>query len=475
MTTVEQTIIEAASFLSRNQNGGNGGNGPATGGAGIVDAAIESVLGAKPENGKDFEALLVRAFETKEYNGRTELYYRRPSTGGLITANGGGALTGAQATIVARATASRDAIYRNLDPLQPLELVPDEDQIRDVRALVHTTLDQVVVELSYPGGPNIDRVDQLLSEFAGEAAVLGNPPVAVTADTAEGLLGRLRDVFGMIRENISSVRDEQIFTTFGTIVSDGAALVSAWIADRVFLDPLAGGRPFLGTQIVQIERGLSVVVRAVEETRDTLVRAEVERAETELPVLSNGRSVSLGSVLDWVEAFGRTGADRLRLGGQDGIASFAEEADTLDDALGDVIASLPVPPAGTFTLSGVGSTPVRSSLTTLQDRVREVRTLALRLLPDVEVLDVQVALRRSPLQADGTRLWPGLQDALVITGSGFSPAADVVLTGKSSQTFPSVVPASDEELLVPITAAAAKDLKELTVSRPGGTPVKFVL
>jgi len=480
---IDRTIIEAVSFLSRNQGGG-----PATGttsGGGVasapdtVDTAIESLLGARPENGRDFRTLLSRAFTRHETGGRTEIRYQRPSTAGVMMLQNGGSLTGAQATIVNRATSTREEIFRHLDALQPLELVPDPDLVRDVRALIHDVVDQVVAELSLPGGPNIDRVDQLLGELAGADSVAEPPatPAAVTlADTA-GLLRRLQDVFGLARANISSLDDERTFTSFGAIVSEVAALVASWISDRDFLDPFLG-QPFLGTQIVQIERSLTVVAQAVTETRRSLERAEVELAEQSLPIPIPGkRSISLGSILDWVDAFARTGGNRLRHGGQDGIESFAAEADRLTTELQDLITQLSAG-APALSLTGRNSLPVLDSLRSLRTRVSETRDLARRLIDDLTLDDVFVSIRRSPAQSPaGAVLWPGFRECLVVTGEGFQPQVSVRVDFTASAPFehPRIVPAGDDELLLPIEGEAAATVTSITVTSVAGTTKTLVL
>lgn len=474
---IDRTIIEAVSFLSRNQGGGTvtgAGAGGTTSPPDTVDTAIESLLGARPENGRDFRTLLSRAFTRHETNGHVEMRYQRPSTAGVMMLQNGGSLTGAQATIVNRATSAREEIFRHLDALQPLELVPDPDLVRDVRALIHDVVDQVVAELSLPGGPNIDRVDQLLAELAGADSVAEPPatPAAVTlADTA-GLLRRLQDVFGLVRANISSLDDERTFTSFGAIVSEVAALVASWISDRDFLDPFQGRQPFLGTQIVQIERSLTVVGQAVTETRRALERAEVEFAEQSLPIPIPGkRSISLGSILDWVDAFARSGGNRLRHGGQDGIESFAAEADRLTVELQDVLTQLSAN-APVLSLTGRDSLPVLDSLRSLRTRVSETRDLARRLIDDLSLDEVFLAVRRSPVQSPaGAVLWPGFDDCLVVTGKGFLPQVAVLVCAGTTEVFehPRVVPAGDGELLLPIDGTQAATVTSISVTSVAGT------
>jgi hypothetical protein len=436
---VQQAILDAASYLARNQGGGGsavGGSGGRTGSTDLVDTALESLLGAVPESPRDFRTLLGRAFTTVEVDGHTETRYRRPSTGGRMMLDGGGVLTGAQASMVSRADRVRDEIFDNLDPLQPLALTPDPDAVRDVRSLIHTVVDSIVEELSRPGGPTVIRVDRLLAELAGEGAV-AVPPV-VSADKFGGLLARLAEVFGMDREEISSLADERTFTSFVCILGAVASLCASWATDRAFLDPLSG-EPYLGTQLVQIERALAVVGQAVEEARRTFDRAEVEPAERELPrsVIVGGQTVttSIGAVLAWAEEYARRGQDRLRYGGQDGIDSFVTEATQLArllKALGTGIA----PQDG---LSGVGSQPVLDSLQALHDCIRQSQQLAV-LLQRVELTLTEAAIypvaRTDSTRASGGGVGPGL--VLSLYGTGFRESTSVRLFSATDADIPVV-------------------------------------
>jgi hypothetical protein len=476
---IQRTIVEAASYLSRNQSNGDGGTPNGKGGsADTVDTAIESLLGARPQTGADFRTLLSRAFTTSQVDGRTEVTYRRPTTAGAMMLSGGGVLTGAQATIVNRARQARDEIFHDLDALVPLTLTPDPDLVRDVRALIHDTVDQVVAELATPGGPNILRIDQLLRELAGAGAV-AEPPAPVTAADPQGLLGRLSDVFGMDRTNISSLDDERTFTSFVSIVSTTAGLCAEWVSDRAFLNPLTGTQqPFLGTQIVQIERGLAVVGQAVAETRRALGRAEVEPTEQDLPIGSGGTTTSIGSVLDWVDAFARTGGNRIRYGGQDGIRSFAELAEQLVAALDDLLVALPSP--RTLQLTGRDSVPVIEALGVLRDRVDTVRELADRLLPIAPV--TPLAVTGIAIERRAARSVPGagpddhgFRLCLVLTGAGFEPHLSIEIRSAEGvlEMYKDVTPMSDEEAVVLIGPETVADGQTITVTSAQGITQDF--
>ncbi|WP_233412981.1 hypothetical protein [Nucisporomicrobium flavum] len=387
MTNVKQTIVDAASFLARNQDGSGKVSAASRSGADVVDTAIESLLGARPENPEEFRTLLDRAFVVEEDGGRKVVRYRRPTTAGALMLKQGAVLTGAQASIVKRAQLARTEIFENLDALVPLALTPDPDAVRDVRSLVHTVVDAAVEEMSRPGGPTVVRVDRLLAELAGEDAVR-DQAVPVALDSLDGLLKRLADVFGMHRTEVSSLDDERTYTSFVAIVGTVSSLCLGWVADRRYLDPLTG-QPFLGTQLVQIERALAVVGQSVEEVRQALDRAEVEENERFLPppiptsgiyaTTGNRRSVpSLGAVLAWTEDVAQRGFDRLRHGGRDGIDSFVSETGELTGTIRTVMQAV-APGPGAPRLTGLDSQPVRDALQSLLRRIDTVTMLARRL------------------------------------------------------------------------------------------------
>lgn len=467
---VQQAILDAASYLARNQVG----SGPTAGGAhasstDAVDSALESLLGAVPDDPRDFRTLLGRAFTTVQVNGHTGTRYRRPGTGGRMMLNGGGVLTGAQASMVSRANRVRDEIFDNLDPLQPLALTPDPDAVRDVRSLIHAVVDSIVEELSRPGGPTIIRVDRLLAELAGEGAIAKSP--VINADKFGGLLARLAAIFGMDRAEISSLADERAFTSFVCIVGAVASLCSSWATDRAFLDPLTG-EPYLGTQLVQIEQALAVVGRAVEEARQALDRAEVEPTERELPrrvVLDGDQTIttSIGAVLAWAEEFARRGHDRLRHGGQDGIDSFVTEASDL----ARVLKALGVGIERQDGLSGVGTQPVLDSLEALHDCITQSRRLAV-LLQRVDLSLDEAAAYPVARTDPGGGVRPGLIFSLY--GAGFRESTSVRLFSAADKEVPVVWHHVVSESRIDVALAVDSDatVVRVQVRNDSGDPVE---
>lgn len=461
---VQRTIVDAASFLARNQVGADkdGGGSSTTSSADVVAAALESVLGAPPDASVDFPTLLGRAFTTEEVDGHTETTYRRPTTAGpLMLSEGGGTFTGAQASIVTRAQQARTEILTNLDPLVPLALTPDPDAVRDVRSLIRGAVDSVVDELSRPGGPTLVRVDRLLVDLAGQNAL--SSPSKIDADNPAGLLLRLRDVFGLRRSEISSLDDERTYTSFVTIVGTVASLCFAWKSDRKDLDPLAGA-PFLGTQLVQIERALAVVGQGVEEARRALDRAEVEPKEREAPIA--GGQPSLGAVLSWVAEFAKQGHERLRSGGQDGIASFVAEVDELTRLVSKLYGFLRRG-AAPLSLSGVRSQPVLDALRALRGNLRNVGKLARKLqspVPQLKVTEVWQSYLLQPVGGGGLAVCLHVK----IFGSGFDAVTNVTFGVQKLPSRKQMISGSVFEATAVVPRGTVID--RVVVSKRGSAP-----
>jgi hypothetical protein len=123
-----------------------------------------------------------------------------------------GALTGAQASIHTRA---KDALDQSLPLLDALyALIPylgDEDR-ETVQALVRTQLTALVSEFGVPGGPRVPRVDELFELLLG----------------ASGSLGLIRQRFGLERQYVTTVDDEQNLTNYLILVDYVIGLQQSW-------------------------------------------------------------------------------------------------------------------------------------------------------------------------------------------------------------------------------------------------------
>src|SRR3954469_16666190 len=139
------------------------------GGSGIgrvVDGAIRDVLAWRPKDDdpKGFVSALTQAFELYQVEGHTEWKWVQRSY--AIDAELG-AVTGAQASIYARARSFLDQSMPLLNGLKPLRPDFDPEDTEAARAIATSSLTELVNELGQEGGPRVTRVDQLFDLLLG--------------------------------------------------------------------------------------------------------------------------------------------------------------------------------------------------------------------------------------------------------------------------------------------------------------------
>jgi Carboxypeptidase regulatory-like domain len=145
---------------------------PSDGGGGLgygqtVDQALRDVLGWRPSTDTTgFQAALAGAFPLRQVEGHTEWTWQQR---GYAVQADMGALTGAQASIYARATSALDQIQPLLAGLIPIDpaLYPPQD-LEAIRTVVSSELTELVSELGIEGGPRIQRVNELFRLLLGE-------------------------------------------------------------------------------------------------------------------------------------------------------------------------------------------------------------------------------------------------------------------------------------------------------------------
>src|SRR5436305_14401627 len=113
-----------------------------------------------------------------------------------------GAVTGAQASIWARAKAAVDQTMPLLNGLFPLLAAADAEDVEATRSIVRSYLTSLVEELGTVGGPRVQRVDAL---FDG---LLGPAPVPVDPELVGGQLGEMRARFGFERSQVNTIPEE---------------------------------------------------------------------------------------------------------------------------------------------------------------------------------------------------------------------------------------------------------------------------
>jgi hypothetical protein len=320
----------------RASSGGRPGGG--AGGVGrMVEREIREVLGWRPRaaDAKGFQAALQQAFTVREVAGHTEVDWKPRSYSVDIQADLG-AITGAQASIHARAKGTLEDVVPLLDGLTALRVDADDENVAAIRAIVRSQLTELVAELGVEGGPRVQRVDQLVGFLLGPPAVdaLGRRDRGQLRDPAKvgGSLGVLRDRLGVVRERINTIDEEQNFTNFLVVVDHVAGLAESWDAQRDFFVRGGAVEPFLGTQLVLLSRDLEVIAESVHEVEfamDSVFLGPAERQTLELrfptdrarPLVSDSPPLFVSELLSWVERFaGEEGRQLIDEGGRQGVA-----------------------------------------------------------------------------------------------------------------------------------------------------------
>jgi hypothetical protein len=280
-----------------------------------VSNTLREVLAWRPKSGdaKGFVAALNQAFTITEMDGHTEFAWTPRSY--AVQADMG-AVTGAQASIFARAKAALDQSVPLLEGLFPIRADADDEDAEATRALVVDEFTELVQELGQVGGPRLARVEGLFDALLGaEFDDDDDDPEEVG-----GLLGIMQERFGLERLRVNTVDEEQNLTNFLIVVDHIIALQSSWDNLNHFFDR-NGEDVFLGTQLVLISRALNVVVESVQELYFILDSVFLGAAERQVALLDSG--LTIAELLSWVERFASEEAPRvIREAGKDGVVAL---------------------------------------------------------------------------------------------------------------------------------------------------------
>jgi hypothetical protein len=280
----------------------------------IVENALREVLGWRPKTSdpNGFLAALTQAFTCTAVDGHTKCVWMPRSY--AVQADIG-ALTGAQASIYKRAKAALDQSLPLLDGLYPLRADADAEDSDASRAIVRSELTELVRELGQEGGPRVQRVDELFELLLGPASTSADP------ELVQGQLADLRERFGLKRENVNTVAEEQNLTNFLILVDNITCLSQSWDSQRNFFDR-QDTDVFLGTQLVLLSRALGSVAESVQEVyfvMDSVFLGPAERQTTVLNI-DGETPIFTSELLSWVESFASEEGPRLlREGGKDGV------------------------------------------------------------------------------------------------------------------------------------------------------------
>jgi hypothetical protein len=285
-------LTEAVRYPGAPRPGASGTAGSSEYGQ-IVESALRDILGWRVNNNdpKGFVAAISQSFYLSQVEGHTEWKWT-PHTYAIDAELG--AVTGAQAALYSRAKAALNQALPLLDGLQTLLAASDDQEIEALSSIVRSSLMGLVSELGEEGGPIISRADQYFE------LLLGANPSAHLKDSEKvgGQLGRLRDAFGLIRQNVNTIAEEQNLTNFLILIDHVNSLKLTWDSQKHFFNR-QGTDVFLGTQMALLSRTLAVVAESVQEAyfaMDSVFLGPAERQVTKLK-LGSGAPIFIGDCL----------------------------------------------------------------------------------------------------------------------------------------------------------------------------------
>lgn len=309
----------------------------------IAAKAISDVLGwkARPDDPRAFLGALNASFTCTDVEGHTVCTWT-PRSYAVATDLAGG-ITGAQASIYARAQEAVDKALPLLDGLYALDPTADQEDITALKNVARTQMTEMVAELGMMGGPRSTRVSQYFTLLLDTPFPL-LPQVAIETDPDRigGTLGTLRDVLGFaaVDDFVNSVDDEQDVTNFRILSDYMTSLAQSWVNNLAFFmtPPPLGIQPFFGTQLVLLSRQLSVVAESVSELRfamDSVFIGPAERQTLAISLELGGSqpfSMYAEDLISWVETFASEEGPRLvQDGGKYAVGdSFARQAENLN-------------------------------------------------------------------------------------------------------------------------------------------------
>ena len=370
-----------------------------------VTAVLRDLLGWRPVPGdaKAFSAALEASFKLTQVEGHVESQY---VPRGFSMQADLGSVTGGQASLYARARAGLEHILQLLAGLTPLQPAFDQENNEATRALIRNEITRIVEELGQPGGPRQVLVDASFAVLLGtDEDVLTNPKLP---DLVEGQLGELRDRFGLTAENVNTVEDERIRTSFWTLADEIQDLGRAWHTFTTIQTGTSVG--FLGTDFVLISRLMEAASEQVDEFEEVLDSVLVGAAERQTITLDD-TGLTLDGLLEWTRRFLREdGRSYLTDSGRIGLQkAFEPTAARLVDTYrrtlvvpleleDDDVLLTTASPADNLP-DGLSAARCKLALLSLFRQLDEIHEIAARVTTGLVVGDVTLTHRPSPSDA----------------------------------------------------------------------------
>ena len=324
---VTYPILTREVSLPSSGTSGNGAGGLA-GGQSLTQVAQNSIRGLlgwryRADDPKGFVSALTKAVQLQPAQGYTACTWQtRP----FMAQADMGDITGAQASLYARAKVALDNSLPLLDVLKPLRPDFDPEGTASITAMVRSGLSRLVDEIGVFGGPRIERVDEYFTQLLGGAKDFRKP------ENVKGMLGTLANRFGMQRGRILSVDDEQNFTNFIIVVDYTNSLFQTWQAQKEFLSRNGSTDKYLGTQLVWLSQALAVMQEGVQEFNDAADSVFFGPEEREVAVLAfaGHEPITVAELMDWIQQFATVEAPQLiEDSGKDGVAAVTQTLNRL--------------------------------------------------------------------------------------------------------------------------------------------------
>ena len=195
-------------------------------------------------------------------------------------------------------------------------------------------LSELVNELGLVGGPRVQRVDDKFRTLLGDVwfkADLCDP------EQVSGRLGMLRDRFGLKREQVNTIDEEQTLSNYLILVDHTISLSRTWECQKAAFNPFSV-QAYLGPQLVVLSRQLAALAESVEHVR--FVLRSVFKGPGELQTIllkqkeTGQRELSIAELLDWIDRFAAEEGPRLiNEGGKDGVIVLRPTVETLGNLI----------------------------------------------------------------------------------------------------------------------------------------------
>jgi hypothetical protein len=424
------------------QPGITSSGGPSSGSLGQIAArAVADVLGWKTKAGdvKGFLGALTQSFRLTEVEGHVESAWTPRSYAVQTDLSGG--ITGAQASVYARAKEALEKALPLLDGLYALDPEAVAEDVVALKAVAKSQFTELVNEMGYLGGPRIQRVNQYFNLLLGDVSyplspISGQPLNITDPDKIEGTLGNLRDELGLSfiqQDFVNSVEDETNLSNFRIISDYVTSLAQSWINNLSFVG-LDTKTPFFGTQLVLLSRQLMVVAESVDEVRFTLDSVFIGPAERQTMLLDFGGGQSpmfLEDLLTWARSFATDEGPRLvQDGGKFGVQNtFLPVTSTLFNLISNAQNSTgPLP-------QGFGTPRVTLALEDLAEQLKDLVNLA---TPIDHVITPQPDFGL-PFEVTGVEprsiVLTSPPAAVFLRGSGFQVGATVTFSPPGGASF----------------------------------------